>query len=302
MSTGAAAQQPAALSIKRILYPLLAHSKAKQTLKWIVYSALVVNTGFYFQDDYQSMVGALPDNATLLDYVFQFATTLDMIAWLGLVFLFELETYAIEDHDWNDWVGRLIHGARVVCYIMIVNSAVGYTVEALETFDRHEINGVTSMCDMADQGDYAQISANEYPEITSENCAEISAGSPYYTLANEEAVVAADVVPHLQFMGILDIVNAYVWIIVVLLIELEVFLQSNDRFSSKTLTVARQAKSLLYLILIGNCVIWLLNDYYLYAWDSFLWIFGFWAIELNLAEWEKDRLEELHSDPNSSPA
>lgn len=302
MSNAAPPGQPPAISVKRILYPLLAHPKAKQVLKWIVYSALVVNSGFYFQDDYQSMVGALPDNATLLDFVFQFSTTIDMIAWLGLVFLFELETYTIEDHDWNDWVGRLIHGLRVLCYILIVNSAVGYTVEALETFDPHEISGVTSMCDMADQGEYAQTSANEFPEITSANCANISAGAPYYTLANEEAVVAADVVPHLQFMGILDIVNAYVWIIVVLLIEVEVFLQANDRFSSRTLTVARQAKSLLYLVLIGNCVIWLLNDYYLYAWDAFLWIFGFWAIELNLAEWEKDRLEELQSNPNSSPA
>lgn len=302
MSTASPRTRTPLFSIKRLLYPLLAHPKAKQTLKWIVYSALIINTGFYFQDDYQSMVGALPDDASLIDFVFQFATTLDMIAWLGLVFLFELETYAIEDHDWNDWVGRLIHGLRVILYIMILNSAIGYTAEAMETFEPHEVEGISSMCDLADQGVYAQTSANEYPAITADNCESISDGAPYYTLSNEEAVVAAPVVPHLQFMGILDIINSYVWIIVVLLIEIEVFLQSNDRFGSRTLSVARQAKTILYLVLMNNCVLWLINDYYLYAWDSFLWIFGFWAIELNLAEWEKDRLEELQSEPASNPA
>jgi hypothetical protein len=302
MNASPVSRRPPVLSIKRFLYPLLGHPKTKQTLKWIVYSALVINTGFYFQDDYQSMVGALPDDASLLDFVFQFSTTIDMVAWLGLVFLLELETYTIEDHDWNDWVGRLIHGLRLICYLMILNSAVGYTAEALETFDPQIAEGVGSMCDIADQGIYAQTSANEYPEVTSENCAAISVGAPYYTLADEEAVVAAAVVPHLQYMGVLDIINAFVWIIVVLLIELEVFLQSNDRFSSRTLGIARQMKTGLYLILIANCVQWLVNNYYLYAWDSFLWIFGFWAIELNLAEWEKDRLEELQSNPTSTPA
>ena len=302
MSAASPVGRTPTFSIKRLLYPLLAHPKTKQILKWIVYSALIINTGFYFQDDYQSMVGALPDDASFLDYLFQFSTTIDMLAWLGLVFLFELETYTIEDHDWNDWVGRLIHGLRIICYVLIANTAIGYTVEALETFDPHEIDGVSSMCDAADQGVYAQTSANEFPLITGENCDAISVGAPYYTLANEEAVVAAPVVPHLQFMGVLDIINAYVWIVVVLLIEIEVFLQSNDRFSSRTLSVARQAKTVLYLILINNCVLWLIDDYYLYAWDSFLWIFGFWAIELNLAEWEKDRLEELQSGTTSSPA
>ena len=55
----------------------------------------------------------------------------------------------------------------------------------------------------------------------------------------------------------------------------------------------RILKTVLYGELIINAVIWGATGYPIYAWDAFLWIFGFWAIELNLAEWEKERIEEL---------
>jgi hypothetical protein len=42
---------------------------------------------------------------------------------------------------------------------------------------------------------------------------------------------------------------------------------------------------------------WFFYGYALYTWDAFLWIFGFWAIELNLAEWEQERLKELSVAP-----
>ena len=294
MSASAArsSQSYGLLSVKRWLYPLLAHPKAKQTLKWIVYSALVINTGMYIDDDIRAFIGAIPPDASALDIVFEFSTTIDMIGWVALVFLFELETYALEDDSWTKGLERLVRGARLVCYVFIAIAAIGYTAEAMEKFEPQP-TGYASMCDAADQGIYAQISENEFPLITSENCEAISEGAPYSTLANEVAIVSAPVVEELQFLGFINIDNAVIWILVVLLIELEVWLQSADRFGSRALTVARQVKSLFYLVLIGNAVIWFIWDYYLYTWDAFLWIFGFWAIELNLAEWEQDRLEEL---------
>jgi hypothetical protein len=45
---------------------------------------------------------------------------------------------------------------------------------------------------------------------------------------------------------------------------------------------------------------WFFYGYALYTWDAFLWIFGFWAIELNLAEWEQERLKELSVETSSS--
>jgi hypothetical protein len=96
-----------------------------------------------------------------------------------------------------------------------------------------------------------------------------------------------------QWLGWIDVDNACVWLLVVFLIEIEVWLQSKDRFFSRALHVVRPLKTLGYLALIANMFVWWFTGYALYAWDAFLWLFGFWAIELNLAEWEVDRLDEL---------
>ena len=98
---------------------------------------------------------------------------------------------------------------------------------------------------------------------------------------------------HVKRLGWIDVLNATVWLIVVFLIEIEVRMQSADRFGTRELALVRQSKTLLYGVLIMNILIWLWFSYWLYAWDAFLWIFGFWAIELNLAEWEQDRTQQL---------
>ncbi len=134
------------------------------------------------------------------------------------------------------------------------------------------------------------------------NCATLSADTRFYTLDGEVALVPESLLPHIQLMGWLDISNSYVWIFVVALIEAEVWLQTRDRFASTRLLVVRSVKTLAYLVLIGNGVTWALHGYYLYAWDAFLWIFGFWAIEFNLAYWEQERLKELAEEARSAPA
>ena len=83
------------------------------------------------------------------------------------------------------------------------------------------------------------------------------------------------------------------WLLVVFLIEVEIRLQWNDRFDSKWLVLAQQVKTLSYGVLWVCSLIWLFKGYMLYGLDGIVWIAGFWAIELNLAEWEKTRKEEL---------
>ncbi len=288
------------LTIKSFLIPLLTRPRIAKIIKYSVYSWLVVDFGFYMTDDYLAYRAALPENALLADIVQQFSTSIDMAAWLGLVFLFELETYALPDEAFKGWVPKALHGARLICYISIGYAAFGYTAETLENYVVSEVTGVTNICELADQGISLQTDVITYREITSANCKELSDDSRFYHIADEVSVVDASTLQHIRWMGWVDVVNAIVWILVVLLIELEVWLQAADRFSSLALTVARQTKSFLYLILILNGFIWAFTHYWLYAWDAFLWIFGFWAIELNLAEWERDRLQELKAAYSTS--
>ena len=281
------------LTIERLLYPLLAHPKVAHTIKYVVYAGLVFNLGRFVWDDYAAMHAALPVDASIGDYLNQFSTSIDMIGWVGLVFLFELETYAVPDEKWTAWLATSIRTLRVCCYVMIAQAAYGYTVETIENYNTTQVEGLTDICQIADQGTSLQISTFEYIEITRENCAELSDDDTFYTIGNEVSIIGEETLAQVQWQGWVDIDNAYVWLIVVFLIEVELFMQNHDRFSSPALKKVRAVKSFFYAVLIGNMFIWGFTGYYLYAWDAFLWIFGFWAIELNLAEWEMERVEEL---------
>ena len=280
-------------TIKSFLIPLLTRPRIAQIIKYSVYSWLVVDFGLYVIDDYLAYRAALPENALLADILQQFSTSIDMAAWLGLVFLFELETYALPDEAFKGWTPKVLHAARLICYISIGYAAFGFTAETLENYVVSEVIGVSNICELADQNIPLQTDVITYVDITSANCKELSNDSEFYYISDEVSVVDASTLKHIQWMGWIDVDNAVIWILVVLLIELEVWLQAADRFSSLALTVARQTKTLFYLVLIVNGFIWAFTHYWLYAWDAFLWIFGFWAIELNLAEWEQERLQEL---------
>ena len=117
MTAGMTSQRTADpwLSVKRLLHPLLSHPRFAQGLKWFVYIALLINSAGYFAFDLEGWRGALPADASLLDILTQVATSIDTIAWVALIVLFELETYALPDRFWHKWLMQSMQVARVVC-------------------------------------------------------------------------------------------------------------------------------------------------------------------------------------------
>ena len=280
-------------TIKSLLVPLLTRPRVAQAIKWTVYLALIVNFGVYGHDDWMAYKSVLAAGAPWSDIFEQFADTIDMAAWLGLVFLFELETYALPDEAFKGWVTRAIHIIRIMCYFGIWYAAYGFTVNAVDYYDYVEVDGLTDLCQIADQGRALQLDVIAYEPVTADNCASFSASAPYFQAAGEMSVIDAPTLDHAIKLGWVDIANAYVWLIVVLLIEIEIRMQTADRFGGRAMRLARLLKTIFYGELIINAVIWGATGYPIYAWDAFLWIFGFWAIELNLAEWEQERTQEL---------
>ncbi len=84
-------------TIKSLLVPLLIRPHVAQAAKWTVYLSLIINFGVCAYDDWMAHQRALAPGAPWSDIFEQYATTIDMVAWLGLVFIFELETYALPD-------------------------------------------------------------------------------------------------------------------------------------------------------------------------------------------------------------
>ena len=280
-------------TIKSLLVPLLMRPRVSQIVKWTVYLALIFNFGVYFYDDWMAYKSVLAPGAPWADTFEQFATTIDTIAWLGLVFLFELETYALPDEAFKGWVTKSIHVVRLACYVGIAYAAYGYTINTLDYYDYEEVSGLADLCQIADQDRSLQLDVVTYEPITAENCANLSAAPPYFKQVGELSVIDMPVLDHARKLGWVDIANAFVWLIVVFLIEIEIRMQAADRFGSSALKPVRVLKTIFYGVLIINAIIWLATGYQIYTWDAFLWIFGFWAIELNLAGWEHERTQEL---------
>lgn len=167
------------LTIKSLLVPLLTRPRVAQAVKWTVYIALVINFGVYAYDDWMAFRSAFAPGAPWSDKFEQFSTTIDTAAWMGLVFLFELETYALPEEAFKGGVTKSIHAVGLVCYFVIAYAVYGYTVNTLDYYDYVDVSGLTELCQFADQGRTLQLNTIDYEAITSGNCADLSAEAPF---------------------------------------------------------------------------------------------------------------------------
>ncbi len=65
------------------------HRRA-QAIKWTVYTLLLLNGSFYLVEEIQMAAHTLKHGASFLEWTEAFATTIDNLAWYGLLFMFEM--------------------------------------------------------------------------------------------------------------------------------------------------------------------------------------------------------------------
>ena len=140
----------------------------RQTIKWVVYSLLLVNWGYYLFDDWRVAQHTLKDGDTLVEYFNAYATSLDELAWFVMLFLFEAETYWLEDHV-SRFVQRLFVVLRIACYFFLANTVYSYIFNYFELAASPLLGGVTSVCDLADQS-FSFVRNLAYTAIDASNC------------------------------------------------------------------------------------------------------------------------------------
>ena len=92
-----------------------------------------------------------------------------------------------------------------------------------------------------------------------------------------------------------DVVNAAVWLLVVVVLEIDVRLQERNRLEGLFLTVSNASKFVLYALLFVAAVYWGFKGDFVDFWDAFLWLVAFIFIELNVFDWRHESLEEQKS-------
>jgi len=93
-----------------------------------------------------------------------------------------------------------------------------------------------------------------------------------------------------------DLLEAVIWLLIILAIEIVVRLQDRGVTGGTTLAIANRLKLLLYAGLIVIGIYWTSLGHWLYFWDDLVWICGFAAIEMNVSEW-RDELRETEESP-----
>ena len=85
----------------------------RRWIKWIVYTLLLINFGYYLWEEWVIAAHTLQEGSTLLQWGSAFSASLEEFAWFLLLALFELETYVLSDEAFTPRVERTLHVARI---------------------------------------------------------------------------------------------------------------------------------------------------------------------------------------------
>jgi hypothetical protein len=245
--------------------------KIQQAIKWTVYTLLIINFVFYIFEDWARTAHTLDAASTFLDWTSEFATSVDETGWFLLLIMFELETYVVADEDWKGWVAHTVRGVRLLCYVLIAHTVYAYTMGMTDA-------GVSYVYNL------------EYTEINDQSCGELSGASQFYWLAEDPVVSDMAGLELERDLAWVDLVEAVVWLLILLAIETVVRLQNRGITGGVLISTANGLQIFLYSTLIAFGIYWATLSHWLYFWDELVWICGFAAIEMNISNWRDELL------------
>ena len=263
--------------------------KIQQTVKWIVYTLLIVNFVFYVFEDANRALHTLRAGSTFFDWTGEFATSIDEMGWFLLLFMFELETYVVDAENWTGWVARTVRGVRLLCFVLIAHTVYAFLIVVMELQPTVAVENVSSLCDMTD-ANVSYVYNLEYTEVNEQTCGELSGDSRFYWLADDPIVSDMQGLTLERDLAWADLAEVVMWLLIMLAIETVVRLQDRGVSGGAVISTANVLKIILYSSLIALGVYWATLSHWLYLWDEFVWIGGFAAIEMNISKWR----DELH--------
>jgi hypothetical protein len=272
----------------------------RQIIKIVVYTLLLLNFAQYVANDLNVARHTMHAGWKWHDWTAAFATTIDETAWFLLLLLFEIETYLLSDEAFTPRRVRLLQALRLICVVFIAHTIIAAGNDLRELGRSSEI-AETRLCDLA--GQELSFARNlDYRDIDAESCSEIVASLPLYQFDQGQLITDADGLRVEWELAWMDLLDALLWIVILLFIEVMVRLQERNITSGLLLQTVRISKAVFYAGLWLIAAYWAYRGHWAYAWDESLWILGFIAIDMNLSEW-RDAIDEETADNaiNRSP-
>lgn len=274
--------------------PILVSDRGRlfQLFKYAVYALLTANIFIFFAEEWAAVPHRFSDGVAPGELIEAYAATIDTLFWVLLLLMFELETYILNDKHFTPGVTWSLHGMRAICYAFIVYSFYGYIVKMLFMIGATPLANVGDLCAIVDGLWAYAVDLDEYELLTTTNCQAMSSAGSFMQLPGLAAVVDQAGLNEIIRLTWVDIINAGVWLLVVMLLEFDVRLQERNQLEGAALNFSNSAKYALYSTLFLAAVYWGFKGDLVDFWDAFLWLVAFVFIELNVFDWRKESIEE----------
>lgn len=258
--------------------------------KYAVYCLLTYNVYAFFVDNHAAAATVFADGVSFGKIIEAYNDSIDTFAWVLLLLVFELETWVLSDEKLKGSTKWLLNGVSAFCYLFIVYSFYGYVSEMVSL--THMLPAAASACDLANSGGWSMVlGQDEYVALTAANCGSL-ADSHLLRLADAQIVGDAAVWREIQWLAWVDVINAGAWLMVVVILAFDVWLQLRHQLSESMMRYSSVIKGLLYFTLLVCAIYWGFNGSFLDFWDAFLWLVAFFFIEMNLFEWHAETSAE----------
>jgi len=253
--------------------------------KYTVYFLLALNIVFWFQEDFAASAETFNGAVSWRNVVEAFSSTVDTLAWVVLLLMFELETAVISEEKMRGGLKWVFGAIALACYFFILYSFYGYCVKfgmisAVEPFV------VDDACALLG-GDWNVIaSLDDYPPLDASTCHGLQ-GQTLSRVTGTDILATPESYALALRLAVVDIVNAGTWLVVVVLLEIELLLQLRDRLTDRMVRAGKYLKFALYGTLFACAAYWGWDGSFLDFWDAFLWLVAFVFIELNIFRWHE---------------
>lgn len=256
-----------------------------QAFKYAIYALLAINTVAFFVENFASVGHLYPDGLKPGDIIIAYADSIDTAAWLVLLIMLELETYVIPDEKIKGWVDRTISIVSFVCWALILYSLYGYIGSLDEAYGYAAYAGADP-CGLVDTGATLARGLDDYVDLDAENCRALAGGALVHPAHG--AFISTENLGVMKRLAWTDVLNASVWVLIVVILELEIYLKSSKLIGTKFFLAYKSFKAFLYVILLVNVIYWWALDAPLDAWDAFVWLVAFFFIEMNMLAWQEE--------------
>lgn len=261
-----------------------------RVFKYAVYLLLAYNVYAFFVENHAAAGAVFADGVQLGKVIEAYNDSIDTLAWVLLLLVFELETFVLADEKIRGWVKWSLNAVSAFCYVFIIYSFYGYVAEMVYLTDLAPM--AQSACELAASGDWKLVlEQDDYVPLTAQSCAALG-DAQMLRLADAKIVGDAATWSEIRWLAWTDVINAGTWLVVVFLLAFEVWLQLRHELSDKIMRYGQIVKVLLYSTLLLCAIYWGVNGSFLDFWDAFLWLVAFFFIELNLFEWQAETAAE----------